>query len=132
MCVKVSANGRSVHLLHLDTSGGAYDISYDAWNYLNIGKSARSSLVSIERSDFGRLAMAEMLILPSATSLLALISSALRTLSPGWVFRIFLMEQVSFRLLFRWWILLSSCEHIDYHVCDVSCIYVSGQPSIIE
>ena len=40
MCVKVSANGRSVHLLHLDTSGGAYDISYDAWNYLNIGKSA--------------------------------------------------------------------------------------------
>ncbi|KAH6950992.1 hypothetical protein BKA56DRAFT_638644 [Ilyonectria sp. MPI-CAGE-AT-0026] len=26
--------GRSVHLLRIDTSGGAYDISYDAWNYL--------------------------------------------------------------------------------------------------
>ncbi|PSN72320.1 hypothetical protein BS50DRAFT_248625 [Corynespora cassiicola Philippines] len=40
MCKKVSANGRSVTLLHVDTSGGAYDISYDAWNYLNVGKSA--------------------------------------------------------------------------------------------
>ncbi|KAH7112857.1 hypothetical protein B0J11DRAFT_597625 [Dendryphion nanum] len=40
MCVKVSANGRSVHLLQLDTSAGAYDISYDAWNYLSTGQSA--------------------------------------------------------------------------------------------
>lgn len=40
MCVKVSANGRSVHLLKIDQSGGAYDISYDAWNYLNTGKGA--------------------------------------------------------------------------------------------
>ena len=40
MCVKVSANGRSVHLLQVDTSGGAYDISYDAWNYLKVGQSA--------------------------------------------------------------------------------------------
>lgn len=40
MCVKVSANGRSVNLLQIDSSGGAYDISYDAWNYLNIGASA--------------------------------------------------------------------------------------------
>lgn len=40
MCVKVTANGRSVNLLQIDTSGGAYDISYDAWNYLNIGQPA--------------------------------------------------------------------------------------------
>ncbi|CAJ2507744.1 Uu.00g089300.m01.CDS01 [Anthostomella pinea] len=41
ICVKVSANGRSVHLLRIDQSGGANDISYDAWNYLSTGKSAR-------------------------------------------------------------------------------------------
>lgn len=40
MCVKVSANGRSVNLLKIDQSGGAYDISYDAWNYLSTGQSA--------------------------------------------------------------------------------------------
>lgn len=40
LCKKVTANGRSVHVLHIDTSGGAYDISYDAWNYLNVGKGA--------------------------------------------------------------------------------------------
>lgn len=40
MCVKVSANGRSVNLLKIDQSGGAYDISYDAWNYLSTGLSA--------------------------------------------------------------------------------------------
>ncbi|KAI2621706.1 hypothetical protein GGR54DRAFT_76126 [Hypoxylon sp. NC1633] len=43
LCVKVSAaNGRSVHLLRVDQSGGAYDISYDAWNYLATGQSAAS------------------------------------------------------------------------------------------
>lgn len=40
ICVRVSANGRSVHLLKVDTSGGAYDIAYDAYNYLVTGKSA--------------------------------------------------------------------------------------------
>jgi len=42
-CVKVSHKGRSVHLLHIDQSGGANDISYDAWNYLATGKSATES-----------------------------------------------------------------------------------------
>lgn len=41
LCVKVSHAGRSVHLLKIDTSGGAYDISYDAWNYLGFGESAK-------------------------------------------------------------------------------------------
>ncbi|KAF7546616.1 hypothetical protein G7046_g9253 [Stylonectria norvegica] len=40
ICVEVSHDGRKVHLLRIDTSGGAYDISYDAWNYLSFGKSA--------------------------------------------------------------------------------------------
>lgn len=40
LCIEVSANGRSVNLLHVDQSGGAYDISYDAWNYLKTGSSA--------------------------------------------------------------------------------------------
>ncbi|KAI5865481.1 hypothetical protein GGS23DRAFT_618531 [Durotheca rogersii] len=43
LCAKVSANGRSVHLLRVDQSGGAYDISYDAWNYLATGQSARDA-----------------------------------------------------------------------------------------
>lgn len=41
ICVKVSYQGRSLHLLKIDSSGGAHDISYDAWNYLVFGKSAR-------------------------------------------------------------------------------------------
>ncbi|RGP60442.1 hypothetical protein FSPOR_10671 [Fusarium sporotrichioides] len=40
ICVKVSNEGRSVYLLKIDSSGGAHDISYDAWNYLGFGKSA--------------------------------------------------------------------------------------------
>ena len=40
LCVKVSSKGRSVNLLRIDSSGGAHDISYDAWNYLNTGESA--------------------------------------------------------------------------------------------
>lgn len=40
ICVKVSHEGRSVYLLKVDQSGGAHDMSYDAWNYLVCGKSA--------------------------------------------------------------------------------------------
>jgi len=40
LCVKLSYGGRSVHLLRIDQSGGAYDISYDAWVYLQTGQSA--------------------------------------------------------------------------------------------
>jgi hypothetical protein len=42
ICVKVTHAGRSVHLLKIDSSGGAHDISYDAWNYLVTGESATS------------------------------------------------------------------------------------------
>jgi len=40
ICVQVSNGGRSVYLLRIDHSGGAYDMSYDAWNYLTTGQSA--------------------------------------------------------------------------------------------
>jgi hypothetical protein len=40
ICVRVSANGRSVNLLKVDTSGGAYDVAYDAYKFLVTGKSA--------------------------------------------------------------------------------------------
>lgn len=40
ICVKLSYGDRSLHLLRVDQSGGAYDVSYDAWNYLQTGKSA--------------------------------------------------------------------------------------------
>jgi hypothetical protein len=40
VCVKLSHEGRSVFLLRIDQSGGAYDVSYDAWNYLMTGESA--------------------------------------------------------------------------------------------
>lgn len=43
ICVRVSYGGRSVHLLKIDSSGGAYDISYDAWNYLGFGVGAKES-----------------------------------------------------------------------------------------
>ena len=43
ICVKVSANGRSVNLLKIDQSAGAFDISYDAWNYLVTGQGAEEN-----------------------------------------------------------------------------------------
>jgi len=43
ICVKVSNAGRSVTLLKIDQSGGAHDISYDAWNYLISGEGAAVS-----------------------------------------------------------------------------------------
>ncbi len=42
LCVSLSYGGRSVYLLRIDQSGGAYDVSYDAWNYLMTGYSATS------------------------------------------------------------------------------------------
>jgi hypothetical protein len=42
ICVSLSYGGRTVYLLRIDQSGGAYDVSYDAWNYLITGYSATS------------------------------------------------------------------------------------------
>ncbi|KAK3504174.1 hypothetical protein B0T13DRAFT_486758 [Neurospora crassa] len=42
LCIKLTnvTAGRSVTLLRIDHSGGAHDISYDAWNYLATGHPA--------------------------------------------------------------------------------------------
>lgn len=40
ICISLSYEGRTVHLLRIDQSEGAYDVSYDAWNYLLTGYSA--------------------------------------------------------------------------------------------
>ncbi|KAI0491163.1 hypothetical protein F4859DRAFT_36377 [Xylaria cf. heliscus] len=40
ICLSLSYEGRSVKLLRIDSSQGAYDVSYDAWNYLITGASA--------------------------------------------------------------------------------------------
>ncbi|KAK4466070.1 hypothetical protein QBC42DRAFT_259935 [Cladorrhinum samala] len=37
ICIKLTHEGRSVKLLRIDQSEGAYDVSYDAWNYLYSG-----------------------------------------------------------------------------------------------
>ncbi|EWZ79043.1 hypothetical protein FOWG_16761 [Fusarium oxysporum f. sp. lycopersici MN25] len=37
---KYSHEGRHVYLLKIDSSGGAHDISHDAWNFLKVGRSA--------------------------------------------------------------------------------------------
>jgi hypothetical protein len=40
ICVSLSYGDRSVNLLRIDSSQGAHDVSYDAWNYLVTGYSA--------------------------------------------------------------------------------------------
>lgn len=40
ICVSLSYQDRQLYLLRIDQSGGAHDVSYDAWNYLVTGKSA--------------------------------------------------------------------------------------------
>ncbi|KAF5721697.1 hypothetical protein FMUND_3502 [Fusarium mundagurra] len=40
ICIALTYQDRTVHLLRVDQSQGAYDVSYDAWNYLYTGYSA--------------------------------------------------------------------------------------------
>ena len=40
ICVSLTHQDRTVKLLRIDQSQGAYDVSYDAWNFLVTGKSA--------------------------------------------------------------------------------------------
>lgn len=42
-CLRLKAkdDDRELTVLHIDSSAGAHDISYDAWNYLKTGSSAR-------------------------------------------------------------------------------------------
>ncbi|KAL5866355.1 hypothetical protein ACKVWC_011396 [Pyricularia oryzae] len=43
ICIKLSHEGRTLRLLHIDSSESAYDVSYDGWNYLMTGEGARES-----------------------------------------------------------------------------------------
>lgn len=43
VCVRLRYGGRSVNLLRIDQSGGAHDVSYDAWNLLYSGESATTN-----------------------------------------------------------------------------------------
>lgn len=40
ICVRITHGDFSTHVLKIDSSAGAYDISYDAWVYLQNGKTA--------------------------------------------------------------------------------------------
>lgn len=40
ICISLSYGDRQLYLLRIDQSGGAHDVSYDAWNYLYTGHSA--------------------------------------------------------------------------------------------
>ncbi|OAA82374.1 hypothetical protein LEL_01919 [Akanthomyces lecanii RCEF 1005] len=46
ICVSLSYDDRQLYLLRIDQSGGAHDVSYDAWNYLLTGKSATDKPVA--------------------------------------------------------------------------------------
>ncbi|OAA73340.1 hypothetical protein ISF_00241 [Cordyceps fumosorosea ARSEF 2679] len=46
ICVSLSYGGRQLYLLRIDQSGGAHDVSYDAWNYLYTGESATKAPVA--------------------------------------------------------------------------------------
>ncbi|KAL0931279.1 uncharacterized protein CTRU02_214014 [Colletotrichum truncatum] len=46
ICISLSYEDRTVKLLRIDQSQGAYDVSYDAWNYLYTGKSAKKAPVA--------------------------------------------------------------------------------------
>lgn len=43
ICVKITNGANSLHVLKIDSSAGAHDISYDAWNYLVTGESAKDN-----------------------------------------------------------------------------------------
>lgn len=45
-CIKLTGpGGRTTNVLHIDSSGGAHDISYNAWNYLKTGQLATADPV---------------------------------------------------------------------------------------
>ncbi|KAM3512960.1 hypothetical protein MY11210_003360 [Beauveria gryllotalpidicola] len=46
VCVSLRRDDRQLYLLRIDQSGGAHDVSYDAWNYLVTGRSATEKPVA--------------------------------------------------------------------------------------
>jgi len=109
ICVKLSYGGRSVHLLRIDQSGGAYDISYDAWNYLQTGKSAATDPIAggpiaMESEEVDASACASLIYTPgnklplSAANSINFLSSCLAQPN-SWVAK----------------------NHVLYNICDPIC-----------
>jgi hypothetical protein len=109
ICVKLSYEGRSVHLLRIDQSGGAHDISYDAWAYLQTGKSATSKPISggsvameyeeVDASECADLIYTKGSKLPlSASNSMGFVSSCLSQPN-SWVAK----------------------NHVLYNICDAIC-----------
>ncbi|KAI4863645.1 hypothetical protein F4820DRAFT_368128 [Hypoxylon rubiginosum] len=66
ICVSLAYEDRSVHLLRVDQSQGAYDVSFDAWNYLYTGRSAAEQptaggAVAMQYADADPAACADLL-----------------------------------------------------------------------
>ncbi|KAL1879147.1 hypothetical protein Daus18300_001726 [Diaporthe australafricana] len=57
MCVKLTFGSRSRTVLHADTSGGAHDISFDAFQYLAYGTSATDSPALLNPASNGAVKM---------------------------------------------------------------------------
>jgi hypothetical protein len=128
ICVKLNYGDRSVHLLRIDQSGGAYDISYDAWAYLQTGKSATVDPITgggvsmdyeeVDASECASLIHTDGSKLPlSASNSINFLSSCLAEPS-SWVAQ----------------------NHVLYNICDAICtvgydetctldLSVSNQPS---
>ncbi|KAK5655134.1 hypothetical protein OQA88_6033 [Cercophora sp. LCS_1] len=128
ICIKLSYGGRSVNLLRIDQSGGAYDISYDAWNYLQTGKSAATDPiaggpVAMEYEEVDASECADLIYTPgsklplSASNSINYLASCLAQPS-SWVAQ----------------------NHVLYNICDAICslgqdeecelnLDVSNQPS---
>lgn len=53
MCVKLTFGSRSRTVLHIDTSGGAHDISFDTFQYLAFGSSATASPAILDGDSAG-------------------------------------------------------------------------------
>ncbi|KAM7182785.1 hypothetical protein V8F20_012842, partial [Naviculisporaceae sp. PSN 640] len=128
ICVKLSYQGRSVHLLRIDQSGGAYDISYDAWAYLQTGEPASANPIAggtvamdyeeVDASECASLIHTEGNKLPlSASNSINFLSSCLAQPN-SWVAK----------------------NHVLYNICDAICtlghdevckldLAISNQPS---
>ncbi|KAK6205924.1 hypothetical protein LQW54_008116 [Pestalotiopsis sp. IQ-011] len=128
LCVKLTYGDRSVNLLRVDQSGGAYDISYDAWAYLQTGKSATVDAITgggvdmeyeeVDASECADLIQTDGSKLPlSASNSMNFLSSCLAE-PDSWVAQ----------------------NHVLYNICDSVCtlgfdetctldLSVSNQPS---
>lgn len=82
MCVKLTFGSRSRTVLHIDTSGGAHDISFDTFQYLAFGSSATASPAILDADaganmDYEIVDMSECAdIITSDTGKLAMIATS--------------------------------------------------------